>query len=296
MARLLWWNAQNLFDDVDDHRTSDLLRSRDEYLRDVREIAEVIDGVTPGADFIGLTEIENRSVIDELAGELRWRPTHGDFACPAYIESRDVRGIDVVAMARRDGVIKVKQVGGLYPSDRRAVRPVLHCECHLGGHELEIVLVHGKSRRSGPCHPRDPIPGSRIRHAYGELVGKLAENAGRRGVPMVVLGDFNDTPDCLSMTDGAGAEVGRAANPRPGKLYNLTQEATADAPGTHCHRGAWLCLDQVLVNGVLLAGEHLAVAGRPQIATHGPLLYKGKPNRWYSDHLPIILDLEISSS
>ena len=113
------------------------------------------------------------------------------------------------------------------------------------------------------------------------------------------MGDMNDEPHSVSMIDGARAQpMTRSDNLvlhhlRPQQLVNLTLQATGHAKGTHCHRGHWALLDQVLVNGCALQDHHSHVTAPPHIHHHGPLLYKGRPNRWYSDHLPIGITLNL---
>jgi endonuclease/exonuclease/phosphatase family metal-dependent hydrolase len=296
---LLWWNLYNLHDDVDDPLSDDLVKSTSVYRRDLREVADIIDRIAPAPDLIGCAEVENRGVLRALAEEIHWRRTHRAYRCDEHIESRDPRGIDVGALVRTDGALGEVRLHGLWPVDRSAVRPVVVVDALVAGrHPLTIALVHGKSRRSGFNSIEDPMPGSRLRHAYGRVLRGLAAERGARGVPLVVLGDLNDEPHSHSLVDGAHAAIGRplAGPVAPGRLYNLTREGLADARGTCMHAGGWLLFDQCLVNGVLLAPSAggLRLEGRLRIIAEDPLLHLGMPNRWYSDHLPLLLTLVLA--
>ena len=116
------------------------------------------------------------------------------------------------------------------------------------------------------------------------------------------MGDFNDEPESLSLRLGAQARIGVEADPSPQRLYNLSRLALEiptgrKARGTHVHRGHWGFLDQVLVTGSLLTGRFgLRLHQRPFVHVGGPLLYKGRPNRWYSDHLPMAVSLRPAES
>jgi endonuclease/exonuclease/phosphatase family metal-dependent hydrolase len=289
-ALLLWWNVGNLFDDEDDPRTRDHLPSTREYHRDLQELADVLGGVEPCPALIGLGEVENKRVLDDLGEELRWHPKRRDFVCPEHHESRDPRGIDVGLLLAGNGALRLDRTEALWPSDRSAVRPIVLAHGRLGGERLRVALVHSKSQRSGASHRSDPTPGSKARFAYGRLLRDLANDAGNDGVPLVVLGDFNEEPNSPALVEGASARLGRTGEaPRANRLYNLSDEMAADHPGTHCHQGRWSFLDQVLVNGLLLGQGKLRIDGRPRVFTGGPLLYQGRPNRWYSDHLPIAI-------
>ena len=294
MQRIMWWNIYNLFDDIDDPDVDDMQRSRREYMRDVSEIASVFGSLHPLANLIGLGELENRRVLDDLIQELRWHKRHPDYRCPAYIDSRDPRGIDVGCLVHYQTALKVDRVSAIYPSDPEAVRPVLYLQARINQDPIHFVFLHSKSQRSGPTHHRDPNPGSRIRFAYAHLIRKIAVDTGSQGIGLVVMGDFNETPQSPSLQYAANAWNGRPQRPhqlKDNRLYNITQEMRADAKGTHCYHGQWNFLDQVLVNGALLRPGGIEIIGRPHVLTHEPLLYRGEPNRWYSDHLPIYLTL-----
>ncbi len=297
MHRITWWNVGNLFDDHDDPHTDDFIRQRFEYVRDLKEIAQIIGSLHPMASLVGLGEVENHRVVNDLIKELHWHPRHPDYHCNHYVDSRDPRGIDVAYMHRQDQALRVDHVEALYPNDRDAVRPLLLIHARLHGHLIHIAFLHSKSRRSGPTHSHDDTPGSRIRFAYAYLIRKLALQAGGSGIPFIAMGDFNDEPNSPALIHGAQAWNGRPKKERHYKdhrLYNLSNEMAADAKGTHCYHGHWAFLDQVLVNGCLLRGEHIRIVDRPHIHTHKPLLYRGEPNRWYSDHLPISINLALN--
>lgn len=293
---LLWWNLYNLHDDIDDPRIDEIVKPTRMYHRDLREVADIIDRVTPPPDLIGVGEIENHGVMRALAEEIHWRPAHLGYRCDQHIESRDPRGIDVGALVRSVPTITQERLTAEWPNDMAAVRPMVRLDLLVDGVQpLTVVFVHGKSRRSGPVDAEDPMPGSRLRMAYGRALRQIAADCGAAGIPLVVMGDLNDEPGSRSLAVGANAALGRPAEgtAEHGRLYNLSREGLADARGTCMHEGRWLLFDQVLVNGVLLAAPAggLSIDGRVRIIAEDPLLYRGAPNRWYSDHLPVLLTL-----
>jgi hypothetical protein len=295
---LLWWNLYNLHDDIDDPRTNDIVKTTRIYHRDLREVAEIIDRITPVPDVIGCGEVENIGVMRDLAQEIHWRPMHRAYRCDQHIESRDPRGIDIGVLIRADGPLTKIKMSAHWPTDPNVVRPMVVIDAEMIGdppRPLTMVLLHGKSRRSGPSHVDDPMPGSQLRFAYGAALKRLAAERGAAGIPLIVLGDLNDEPDSLSLREAAGATIGR---PEPGtaianNLYNLAYEGRGDARGTCTHNDAWLFFDQVLVNGVALLPDvgGFEIVGRQRIIAEDPLLYQGQPNRWYSDHLPVMLTI-----
>ena len=293
-STITWWNCFNLFDDKDDPNHRDFIRERHEYLRDIQELASVLGTLESPPRIIGLGEVENRAVMNELCDEIRWKYQR-DYHIDEYIESRDVRGIDVSVIHEPHPDLQVIDIEARYPADPAAVRPAIIMHATLHDAAIRLCFIHGKSRRSGPSHPRDRTPGSRVRFAYAELMRDLCAESVSDGINFMALGDFNDHPDSPSMIIGANAALGRENNPQTDRLYNLTPEAKA--PGTHQHDDTWAYLDQVLVSGNLLTGnDGLRCPQAPHIHTDPPLLWHGKPNRWYSDHLPISIMVEASGA
>ena len=293
---LLWWNLYNLHDDIDDPRIDDIVKSTRMYHRDLREVADIIDRITPAPDLIGCAEVENHGVMRDLATEIHWRSAHLNYRCDRHIESRDPRGIDVGVLVRSVPSVTPVQLSPEWPNDMDAVRPMVRLDVLVDGVQpLTVVFVHGKSRRSGPVDPEDAMLGSRLRMSYGRALRQIATSCGDAGIPLVVMGDLNDEPSSRSLVVGANAAIGRPApdTVEPGRLYNLSREGLGDARGTCMHDGGWLLFDQVLVNGVLLAppAGGISIEGRTRIIAEDPLLYRGAPNRWYSDHLPVLLTL-----
>lgn len=293
---LLWWNLYNLHDDIDDPRIDDIVKTTRVYHRDLREVADIIDRIMPAPDLIGCAEVENHQVMRDLANEIHWRSSHRAYQCDQHIESRDPRGIDVGALVRSVPAVTQVKVSPVWPNDMDAVRPMVRLDLLMDGVQpLTVVFVHSKSRRSGSCDAEDPMPGSRLRMAYGRALRQLAQTCGAAGVPLVVMGDLNDEPTSRSLTIGANAALGRPAEGTAdlGRLYNLSREGLGDARGTCMHDGNWLLFDQVLVNGAFFAPPTggMTLEGRARIIAEDPLLYRGAPNRWYSDHLPVLLTL-----
>jgi endonuclease/exonuclease/phosphatase family metal-dependent hydrolase len=296
MLTLLWWNLYNLHDDVDDPRINDIVKPTPIYHRDLREVADIIDRIMPPPDLFGCGEVENHQVMRDLAAEIHRRPAHLAYRCDQHIDSRDPRGIDVGVMVRSVPAVTQEKLSAIWLNDPDAVRPLVRVDLLVDGVlPLTVVYMHGKSRRSGASDPADPMPGSRLRLAYGRALRQVAAQCGAAGVPLVVMGDLNDEPTSHSLVAGADAVLGRPLSEPavPGRLYNLSREGLADARGTCMHDGAWLLFDQVLVNGVLLSPPPggLSLDGRVRIISEDPLLYRGAPNRWYSDHLPVMVTL-----
>ena len=123
---------------------------------------------------------------------------------------------------------------------------------------------------------------------------------------IIIMGDFNDYPSNKSLSEVLGArKPGKATEPH--SLYNLMDGKPG---GTYRYKGEWNILDQMIVNGRLLRKDSSIRTdyGKARILTFSFLLeederyggdtpfrmYKGmRYQGGYSDHLPVLLELEM---
>ena len=65
----------------------------------------------------------------------------------------------------------------------------------------------------------------------------------------IILGDFNDEPDNVSLADHLGtASYSCDTDVTDCTLYNLSYEMAADSLGSYFYRGDWNMLDQIIVS------------------------------------------------
>jgi len=129
---------------------------------------------------------------------------------------------------------------------------------------------------------------------------------------IVIMGDLNDYPDNISVTDVLKAKH-NFENIQNSELYNLSAfiEQTTNL-GSHKFEGEWGILDQIIVSGAILDAKkgirtskedaHIFNAeflledddnftGKRNFRTYSGFKYVGG----YSDHLPVFLDLNNKS-
>lgn len=309
---VLFYNVENLFDTKNDRRTLDddftpegrNAWTDDRYQTKLKHLAEVIKAADHGAGLpaiIGLSEIENANVCKVLGNKVAngaYRLVHKD--------SKDRRGIDMALLYRKDliNVIKEEAIEIDFASGYTS-RDILYAELELANKErLHVFLNHWPSRRDGQ------MESEYRRLAAAEMLRSRVQSiqAAEVDAQIILLGDFNDYPDNKSMARilNAQPEDGKA----DGELINLAYELHANGKGTYNYKGEWGMLDQAIVSDALLVKKGLyagfdaleihqrdfmmyydkrAREKKPSRTYGGPKYYGG-----YSDHLPILLHLELA--
>lgn len=306
---VVFYNVENLFDTIDSPDTMDEdftpqgknNWTGERYAKKLDDLAKVLAAATapelPAA--IGLCEVENRQVVEELmrTGDLRkgrYKVVHRD--------SPDARGIDVAFAYRPSAMMELHHEAFSYRFDFEpgtTTRDILYIKMLANADTLHFFVNHWPSRRGGQeaSEPKRMIPASIIRQKSDSLmnVDRLAR--------IIIMGDFNDYPDSRTMT-----EVLRSVPGSGSGLTNLTYRHHTSGKGTYNYRGEWGMLDQFIVSdGLLNATVGTSVTDTsasifsPEWILHtnaktgeqSPSRTYGGPNYYggYSDHLPIVLRL-----
>ncbi|MCE9613097.1 MAG: endonuclease/exonuclease/phosphatase family protein [Lentisphaerae bacterium] len=309
------WNAENLFDTQDDpnnegddsytpggaERWTEGL-----YRHKLTHLAEVLASLK--ADVIGLEEIENRRVLEDLAAMLR--DEHGQsFPFIIHREGPDHRGIDVALLSR------LAPVTNRWLTTIPLQREILMARFEEAGCPLTVVVNHWKSRRGAPelCDRLRLQEAEALRRELDRLVEEDPDLA------VVVLGDFNDNCDGPALREGLRSildlkEVRR--QPNGATLYNLHGLLPRRDRGSIYFPGdqAWLSFDSMSVSRVLVDPrptrsawavdlKSYAVVRPPKMVGDGgrPLPFRrvgptraGAPVErieGYSDHFPVRVQL-----
>ncbi len=311
-TRVAFYNLENLFHPDDDSLKRDeeftpdgtrywsYYRYREKLNRMAKALLAIGDWEPP--EIVGLAEVENRQVLEDLVAspvlrKFNYRVIH--------YESPDRRGIDVGAIYRADlfTVIQSRNIPVQMPDDPGfATRDLLYLKGLLrSGDTLHLIYCHWPSRYGGQ-QQSEP---KRIQAAL--TVKKLTDSLFSKNPNqyIVVAGDFNDEWNNESLLKHLEARPFEGTPPSDG-LYNLMATMNPNQ-GSHRYRGQWAYLDQVIVSGALLNGSHLHIEdSKAHLTEKGFLLetdekYPGqKPFRTFigmryhggfSDHLPVYVDL-----
>jgi len=313
--RLAFYNVENLFDTEDDSliRDEEFLPGGDRFwtyqryqqkLQHISTVIAAIGGWNP-PDIVGLCEVENRKVLEDLCNRsslsaLNYKIIHK--------ESPDLRGIDVALLyqAKYFNPIGYKALKVIFPQNPGlTTRDILYvCGQVRHNDTIHVFINHWPSRTAGQMESE----GNRIQAALTlrKEIDSLFNLYTRPKI--VIMGDFNDYPDNVSITDvlKARSSFEKFENH---ELYNLSAFIVQSTHlGSHKFEGEWGILDQIIVSGAFLNAEvglytrkedaHIfnadflledddAFAGKRNFRTYSGFKYQGG----YSDHLPVFLDL-----
>jgi len=310
---VVFYNVENLFDTRDDPAISDeeftpqgerhWTRQRfDDKLKMIYK-ALITAGEGQFPDIIGLAEIENRWVVEQLLSQTPLnRVPYGII----HKESPDPRGIDVALLYRKDRIKPVDfefiPVSG-FGKNAFVSRDILHFTAGLEYEQVHFFVNHWPSRSGGYVETREKrnIAARILRQRLDSLLKKNQESL------ILIMGDFNATPaeKCFISILKALPYPG---NENPQYLVNLSTLWSDHADGTIRNGGQWEVFDQMICSRNLLTDKALRIDPKEgRICNFGFLLEPDatwlgkKPFRTYlgpvyhggvSDHLPVKICLK----
>ncbi len=307
--RVIFWNIENYFDPFDDEKTNDedfvyggrygwswkrFLRKRNAIAKVIASSAEELGG---WPDLIGLCEVENRMVLRQLTEQTPL--VRLDYNIVHY-DSPDIRGIDVALLYRKERfkVLCSRAVGVSLPDSSRT-RDILYiCGIPLQGERafdtLHLFITHWPSKLSeGSDHSlRRTAAAYALRDAVDSLRAISPEAA------IIIMGDFNDTPDSRIIADFV-QNLGLCAP---------AEDVAVKGLGSIKYKGAWELIDQFFLSGNLLErvvrwddGALMRIFAPAFLFEEDREFLGQKPRRTFigprynggvSDHLPILLRLQ----
>jgi len=195
--RVATWNVENFFDESNDPDREDDVLSASELAEKMANLAAVLTEID--ADFVGLQEVENLALLERFAdGPIR----DLGYTERGLIDSFDGRGIDVAFLSRVPVTRVASHLGERFPSADGSeeyfwTRDALEVFVAPGGIELEVMVLHLRSRRGG---------NEDYRLAEALAARDLVERRLAIGQERIlVIGDLNDepgTPPLEALLDG----------------------------------------------------------------------------------------------
>lgn len=324
-----FYNVENLFDTEHDEGKNDndflpdgFNKWTDEkYQKKLGNIAQVIasikDETKAWHTVLGLAEVENRKVLEDLVKQ----PAIADAGFEiAHKEGPDRRGVDVAFLYRPDqfDLQETRSIPYTFEgSDIRfalneeeqrnfRTRDVLMIRGTIGGEMFAFYVAHLPSRLGGK--------GADQRERGAEIIYNDAQSQMKNypGIKIVVMGDMNDDPMDSSMTNYLH---GKPSVEETGEedFFNPFINILEDGIGSLYYRGDPCLFDIIMVNHTLVQGVtgeysitpfksdgyYGRVFERP-FMTQQEGQYKGTPFRTfshgefiggYSDHYPTYIVL-----
>lgn len=310
---VLFYNVENLFDTIDDPEIQDedfLPTSSKQWTAErlqnkVEKIEEVILAVDEkGPLFIGLVEVENNLVIEQLLNNKGLKNINYNFA---HFQSPDERGIDVALVYNSDYfTLQSKEALVVNLDDNDKTRDILYVKGLINddSEPYHIFVNHWPSRGGGQekSEPKRVLAAITLRLKI-EQIQKEDVNA-----KIIVMGDFNDYPDNHSIKTFLKATNGDSLLST--ELYNLAADLDENDKGSYNYKGDWGMLDQMMVSQSMLTKESntfsvekngLTIFEEEFVLFYDKKYKESKPSRTYggdnyyggySDHLPVYIKLE----
>ena len=298
-----FWNVENLFDLEDDPTINDdeyALGGRKNVTKEIynlklKQLSEVLDKMQ--ADVLGLCEVENRSVLEELN-----QVTKTNYSIVHY-DSPDNRGIDVALLydASKLTVMYSKPITVTLPNGY-PTRDILYVQGEMENNEIHLFINHWPSKYGGA---KKTIP---LRAAAGKTLRKQIEKILLKtsNAEIIVMGDLNDEPNDPSVNMHLGATMDLKEVGHQDKiLWNVMEPLHRNKKGsTYKYNGKDMVYDHLIVSlgltdnfGLSLVENSVNIFdGEKYRQTGGK--YDGYPFRFwagkrllggYSDHMPVFL-------
>lgn len=255
VACIGFYNVENLYDTENDPAVNDEeflpeggnRWTNERYREKLTHMSQVInqlgtDASADGALLIGLAEIENRRVVEDLIAQPGLKEKN--FGIVHY-DGPDRRGVDVGLIYRKNffTVESSRSIRLTNPADTSfRTRDQLLVTGKLGGERIHVMVAHWPSRRGG--------------EKASAPLRMLAAQAGRRIIDsiltaepqakIVYMGDLNDDPVNKSITVGLRAR-GSKDKLKPGEMFNTMYGFYKDGIGTLAYQDAWNLFDQLII-------------------------------------------------
>ena len=292
---VVFWNLENFFDYVDGGEgesdrewssTGSRRWTKTRFYTKCDAIAKTMFWIGEKygrmPDVIGVAEVENSGVLYKLLSSSLLRKY--DYKVVHY-DSHDRRGIDVALLYRSSLYRKVSSSVTVpeYDAQKLSTRDILQvCLESVDGERINVLVNHHPSKYGGSqaSESRRDAAMTAMRNLCDSLA--IADS----GIPVIAMGDFNDTPD------------GEQFRMLDGVLVNKADSLFRAGQGTIRFEGKWDLIDMFMVSGSISEKSAMEILQLPFLMTYEKKYPGLKPLRTYSgpryiggvsDHCPIVL-------
>lgn len=307
-----FYNLENLFDTLNQEEVKDedflpdgdyvwnTKKYYDKLSNLDRVLSEIGTDYSPdGLAVIGVSEVENRSVLEDLVIQKRIKSR--EYAI-VHEDSPDKRGIDVALLyqpkyftyegheAVRVPLVE-KELGS------RPTRDVLHVWGKFDGDDFHFLVNHWPSRSGGEA-------ASAPKRKLAAQVARNIVDSIFKEDPMakiILMGDLNDDPVSPSVKEVIGTKS-KKRKVKQDEFYNPFEKYYKKGMGSNAWRDSWNLFDQMLLSYGLIDDRQYGYRHyksgvfNPSYLISKTGNFKGYPFRTfagaryqggYSDHLPV---------
>ena len=289
----VFYNVENLFDTIDNPNTRDnefLPKSEKKwdtyrYNYKLNQLDKVFSEIVKKEnenrlpDIIGLCEVENKLVIDDL---LKTETFKNHTYKIIHKQSPDGRGIDCALLVdEKFEVLNSDFIKINNPIESRATRDIVFGKLKFKNQIINVFVNHWPSRWGGQ------EASNHKRVFVAEVLRKYIDNNTLESDFNLIMGDFNDYPTNESLAEVLVKD----------DLVNLMSKSNVSGRGSYNYRGNWDWLDQIIVSKydfkLISFGafeEDFMMYTNKKGEVYPNRSFGG--NNWYagfSDHLPVFL-------
>lgn len=258
VAGIAFYNLENLFDTIPNNPLGRDLEytpngknqwdSR-KYNNKIEKLSYAISQLTTkttpnGPAIIGVSEIENRSVLEDLVSAPALKPWNLQIC---HHDSPDKRGVDV-GLLYNPRYFKLENVTNhRLTAVPFATRDQMCVVGQLMGERIAVIVNHWPSRLGGQ------EKSSPSREAAAELCLEIADSLWRvdPNIGVIIMGDLNDDPQDKSCAKvlGAAKEPGGV---KEHQFFNPAWKMLDKGIGTLAYKSSWNLFDQIILSGNLV--------------------------------------------
>lgn len=313
---IAFYNVENLFDTendsliFDDDRTPDgkdnwtIKRYQEKLEHIAKVLSEVGTEVTKSSpDVIGICEIENKKVIEDLIHEPLLQAK--DYGI-VHFDSPDERGIDVALLYKKEAFLPTSfSSHRLLLENENGFRNYTRDQLIVGGlldnEQIYFTVNHWPSRSGGEARSKpNRLAAAKLNKHIIDSILRLDQKA-----KIISMGDFNDDPKDQSLKQYLKTK-GKRNKLEDGDLFNPMEKLYNKGIGSLAYRDKWNLFDQMFFTQTLLQASNdtysywKAGVYNPSYLVSKKGKYKGYPFRTYaggsytggySDHFPVYLYL-----
>ena len=256
-----FYNVENLFDTIDDKHVNDneflpkaaKKWNTQKYKQKLQNISKVIGAINEGnaPDILGVCEIENRFILEDLTQILRKNNPKNDYEI-IHENSKDPRGIDVAILYRKSKFTEIYHLMYEVNDSNLRTRDIMLAALKTKTNDtLFFIANHFPSRVGGSAKSayKRNVASQNLKRIFEETSQKY-HNAN-----IIILGDFNDEPDNESIEKELGA-CAYTSKENTCEIYNLFYQFSKEDKGSYFYKNNWEMLDQAMVSKALKNGEN----------------------------------------
>lgn len=313
LSCVAFYNLENLFDTINNSQilgqeftpTGPIKWNTQKYMSKLKNMSYAISQIgldysPSGVAIIGVSEIENRTVLEDLIKQ-------PDLVKRGYeivhYDSPDLRGVDVGLLYNpAQFIVTNSKSYRLHTSDTAFItRDQLMVSGYLMGEKVHVIVNHWPSRTGGELRSQPK------RNAAAALTRSIADSLFKVDpkARIIIMGDLNDDPfneSCATIL-GAKKEI---KDLKDGELYNTLWKTLDMGVGSLAYNDQWNLFDQIIISNELANGDRSKLKlWKAEVFNRSFLIqqegrYKGSPLRtqaggvWmngYSDHFPTLIYL-----